>query len=337
MYDVLVSIIIPVYNVKPYLRQCLDSVIGQTYENLEILVVNDGSTDGCGDACDDYAEKDRRIRVFHTENRGLSAARNLGLDEASGEYIAFLDSDDWLELNAIENMVDAAIESDADIVCFRYVREYKNASKEEGVAYNEKRVFASDDVLREYCTGGIIGGATWDKLYKRNIFSTARFPENRYYEDIATSHRFLLEAKKVICIPEILIHYRTRKSGISRSHDLKNIHDQWMSTKERYEDIAKVSPIYANCLLESCIDAIGRMWSWYCGFNKNEKKNAKHLLESMQMFSAIHRDEIMKNSNISVKHKAICLCASTKNHMLMTILYLLNRIRRIRGQEAMYE
>ena len=154
----LISVIIPVYNVEPYFRQCLNSVVGQTYEKLEILIIDDGSTDECGKICDEYAERDGRIKVFHTENRGLSAARNLGIDEAGGEYINFIDSDDWFELNAIETAVNAAIDSKADIVCFRYVKEYKNTRKVDSFAeYYEKTVFNGDEIIKEYCTGPHIG------------------------------------------------------------------------------------------------------------------------------------------------------------------------------------
>jgi len=330
-------VIIPVYNVEQYLRQCLDSVIGQTYDNLEILIIDDGSTDGCRKICDEYAERDERIKVFHTENKGLSAARNLGIDEASGDYISFIDSDDWFELNAIETVVEEALESKADIVCFRYIREYKSESRIESVAYEEKRVFIANEIIEEYCTGGIIGGAAWDKLYKKELFSDTRFPEDRCYEDIATSHKFLFEAKSVVCIPEILLHYRARQGGISRGHDLKNIQDQWLSSIERYEDIAKIPTVCADGFLVECIGAIGRMWSWYCGFNKNEKQSAKHLLKSMHSFVETHRDEVMKSSKISIYHKAICLCTFTTNSLIMGMLYLLNQIRRVRGQKALYE
>ena len=125
----MISVIIPVYNVEPYLRKCLDSVVNQTYRNLEILVIDDGSTDGSGAICDEYAS-DRRMRIFHTENRGLSCARNLGLDEAKGEWIGFVDSDDWIEPDMYEALLKKAEETGADIVECGVFREYPGRTVE---------------------------------------------------------------------------------------------------------------------------------------------------------------------------------------------------------------
>ena len=122
--ELLVSVIIPVYNVSRYLPQCFESVISQTYRNLEIIVIDDGSTDDSGSICDQYAEKDDRIHVIHTDNRGLASARNLGLENVSGKYILFIDSDDWIEPQTIETFIGAALKTEADIVIARYCSEY---------------------------------------------------------------------------------------------------------------------------------------------------------------------------------------------------------------------
>ena len=124
----MVSIIVPVYNVGAYLRKCLDSILNQTYRELEILVIDDGSTDRSGKICDEY-RKDRRVRVFHTENRGLSCARNLGLDEAKGEWIGFVDADDWIEPDMYELLIGKAVETGADIVECGWFREYSNRTE----------------------------------------------------------------------------------------------------------------------------------------------------------------------------------------------------------------
>ena len=116
----LISIIIPVYKVEPYLRKCLDSVVQQTYRNLEIILVDDGSPDSCGAICDEYATKDERITVIHQENKGLSAARNAGLDIATGDYIQFVDSDDWIEPDALATVLSIAEDHHVDIVCFGF-------------------------------------------------------------------------------------------------------------------------------------------------------------------------------------------------------------------------
>lgn len=334
----LISVIIPVYNVEQYLGKCVDSVICQTYRRLEILIIDDGSTDGCGRICDEYAEKDERIKVFHTENRGLSAARNLGLDEATGEYISFIDSDDWFELKAIETAVDAVIESKADIACFRFVREYKNASR---IVYGDVQtriVLVGEGIITDYCTQPHIGVAAWNKLYKKGLFENIRFPEGRYYEEIATTHRVLLIAKKVVCIPNCLLHYRARKNSIARSHTLKSIQDQWKACIARYEDIVRISEGYGERLIESCLGSIGRMWSWYSGFSKEEKEEASCLLKAMQNFSCIHREEVLRSSTIPQIYKTICVCSTTTNPSMMRLYYISNRLRRrLLVRERLYE
>ena len=142
----MISVIIPVYNVEPYLRKCLDSIVNQTYRDLEILVVDDGSTDGSGAICDSYAEKDERVVVFHTENRGLSAARNLGLDNAKGEWINFLDSDDWMDSECFEFAISVAEDKKADLVFWGYVKEYENHSIEKHFPWDDLLVFEKEQV-----------------------------------------------------------------------------------------------------------------------------------------------------------------------------------------------
>ena len=120
-----VSIIIPVYNTKKYLEQCVFSIVEQTYQNIEILLVDDGSTDGTSDLCDEIAKKDSRVRVIHKTNGGAATARNLGIDEATGEYVMFVDSDDWLDTDAVENLVEHADKNNTDVIRFSYVREFE--------------------------------------------------------------------------------------------------------------------------------------------------------------------------------------------------------------------
>lgn len=118
--NTLVSVIVPVYKVEKYLHRCIDSIINQTYKNLEIILVDDGSPDNCGKICDEYAEKDNRIKVIHKSNGGLSSARNAGLDVANGDYVYFVDSDDYIDTKLVEDNLNLAIEHDADMVCFNY-------------------------------------------------------------------------------------------------------------------------------------------------------------------------------------------------------------------------
>ena len=247
----MISVIVPVYNVEPYLRKCLDSVFGQTYRDLDILVIDDGSTDGSQAICDEYAKLDERIKVFHTENRGLSSARNLGLDEAQGEWIGFVDSDDWIEPDLFQKALDNV--GIADILCF---------SQNEGT-------YTALEALAENING-TIGDSAWGKLYRKECFLTVRFPIGRVYEDAATTYKVLNAASTVRCCRINGYHYCRRQGSITNTHDMANIIGYWLAMKERYEFCA---PLLSNYpieqrkvlllnLLQSVALSIARAWGW---------------------------------------------------------------------------
>lgn len=208
----LISVIIPVYNVKHYLRQCLDSVVSQTYRNIEILIIDDGSSDGSGIICDDYALKDARVKVFHTDNLGLSAARNYGLDHKSeaSEYVVFLDSDDWMEPQAIQILFNSADKYQADIVSCSFYIEYLNCQLTSSQP-ELKMVLEGEQSLNSFISEFYIGNAAWNKLYKAELFKSLRYPQGRLYEDVSTTYKTVLAAERVVVLPDLLIHYRIRK------------------------------------------------------------------------------------------------------------------------------
>ena len=164
-----VSIIIPVYNVEAYLDRCLKSIVNQTYENLEIIIVDDGSPDKCPFICDSWQLKDDRIIVIHKENGGLSSARNTGLDIATGDYICFVDSDDYISLDMIETMLDAALTYSVDVVTCGRIR-VANSTEEEMYSLPKGKLFTGEKAIKELFCGGAIEEAAWDKLYKKEIF-----------------------------------------------------------------------------------------------------------------------------------------------------------------------
>ena len=177
-----ISIIVPVYQVEAYLRRCLDSIINQTYKNLEIILVEDGSKDGSPAICEEYAKKDNRIKVFNQQNQGASVARNYGLDVATGEYVGFVDSDDWIEPEMYEKLYAALVQKQADIEVTGYFLETTSESKT--VSVEEKRYGTPVNFLE----GTILDknaaiSAVWSKLYKRQIFDTVRFVPDIRCED----------------------------------------------------------------------------------------------------------------------------------------------------------
>ena len=216
----LVSVIVPVFNTKPYLAQALDSLIKQTYKNLEILVIDDGSSDGSGALCDEIRRRDPRIRVVHQENRGLSGARNTGLRLMNGDYVTFLDSDDWYHREMIETLVRGALASDAGItVCDVDLQPWPKGRKP-----MPGGIFSPEEVLG-FILERSVNVNVWNKLFRREIWEGPVFPEGRCYEDSAIIHELLFRTERICLIPERLICYRNRNDSITKNVSLDNARD----------------------------------------------------------------------------------------------------------------
>ncbi|MGN1245776.1 MAG: glycosyltransferase, partial [Muribaculaceae bacterium] len=213
----LISVIIPVYNVAKYLNRCMKSVCGQTYRNLEILMVDDGSTDESATMCDKWAAADSRIRLIRQHNQGLSAARNTALEVAKGDWIAFVDSDDWIETDMYEGLCQIALEHDADIVACGHIREYtkRNKSKVRNVA-GETCTIDADEAMKMIVKDRRLQNHVWSKIYRRKLFNEVRFPVGEIYEDIAVSHLLLHQANRVVLVDKAFYHYRIRHDSLSR-------------------------------------------------------------------------------------------------------------------------
>lgn len=216
----LVSIIIPVYNTEQYVGEALESAVGQSYKNLEILVIDDGSEDASGRICDEYQRRDPRVRVIHQENRGLSVARNLGLRMMTGELVAFLDSDDRYYPNMIEAMVRKMEETGSDLsICCdeRHFVAVRPSSLWGGV-------YSSREVFRFYLESRI-PACVWDKVFRRKLWDGIEFPEGRCYEDTAIIHKLLLRAGRICLLRDRLVFYRTRQGSITKDVTAKNAKD----------------------------------------------------------------------------------------------------------------
>lgn len=214
MDNPLISVIVPIYKVEPYLRRCLDSIVNQTYTNLEIILVDDGSPDGCPAISDEYAAKDSRIIVIHKENGGLSDARNAGLDICKGEYISFVDSDDWVEPDYIELLFNAIKAEQNSISVCNHIQFDKK-----GTVYSseflEKEVLSSNDALSILIKKAPIQFIlSWGKLFPKKIFDKIQFPVGKVHEDQYTSYKTFFFAKKIFCINKHLYHYRKRCDSI---------------------------------------------------------------------------------------------------------------------------
>lgn len=212
----LISIIVPIYKVEPYLRKCVDSILAQTYRNLEIILVDDGSPDGCGAICDEYAVKDPRIRVIHKKNGGLSDARNAGLDICTGKYIAFVDSDDWIEPHMYQTLLALLEHFGADMAFGGVADDLEQDGTVRTVKTSDygSPPFAEDKIaaMRRYFHGS---WAAWDKLYKAELFDSIRYPVGEINEDEAIVLHLLKKCDKVCYTNEVLYHYMRRQNGAS--------------------------------------------------------------------------------------------------------------------------
>ena len=207
----LVSIVIPVYRTQAYLAMCMESVLGQTYQNLEIILVDDESPDDCPRLCEDYARQDTRVKVIHRKNGGLSAARNSGLEAAAGAYVTFLDSDDCIAPTMVEHMVGLALKEQADLVKICLVRCYDGAIPKP--APGGYRMLSGHEVLRTiYDVPQQIISAC-GKLFRRELFESVRFPEGRYYEDEYTTPKLYARADRVVLSESVMYFYMQWDNG----------------------------------------------------------------------------------------------------------------------------
>ncbi len=213
----LISIIIPIYNVLEYLERCINSVISQTYTELEVILVDDGSTDGSGQICNKYEKKDKRIKVIHKKNGGLSDARNAGLDIMNGSYVFFVDSDDYLKENCIEVLKKALDESNADIAVGGYYMRFENGYCETVGADNKILLFDTYDAVRDLLNMDHIKQNAWGKLFNKNLFEIIRFPDGKLYEDLAVIFNIILAADKTVYVGSALYNYEIRVNSIMQS------------------------------------------------------------------------------------------------------------------------
>lgn len=212
--DKLISVVIPVYNVEKYLKECLESVLNQTYKNLEIILVDDGSKDSSGEICDEYAKRDSRIKVIHKKNGGLSDARNAGIDAARGEYITFVDSDDYIEEDMYEFLAKNMEKADADISICQVYYVYKEA-KETTHTPNIYLEMDSIEAIKHVNMVGYYTVAAYDKLYKRDIFKEIRYPVGKINEDWYIICEVFDKANKIVYSSEPKYNYRKRKGSIT--------------------------------------------------------------------------------------------------------------------------
>lgn len=231
-----ISVIVAIYNMAPYLDRCIQSLLCQTYKDLEILLVNDGSTDGSRDICEKYRGMDSRIVLYDKDNGGISDARNYGLERSNGEYLAFVDPDDWIEDTFFNSLVDQMEREKADIACvgFDYVYDEKYKMPDRRVK-NTK--MTQKQCMSHLCRNKWFTSHVWNKLYRREVFEGIRFPCGKNYEDIAVMHELIMSADIIMCSSEILYHYFMRPESIIHVKSAKNELDNFQAYLKRFREV----------------------------------------------------------------------------------------------------
>lgn len=238
----IISVIVPVYNVADYLPQCIESLLAQTYEALEIILIDDGSTDASGKICDDYAVKDSRIRVIHQKNGGAANAKNTGLRVATGEYLAFVDSDDWVEPDAYAHMLNLLKHENAEVIQCSFRNVYLDGVKDV-VTVSDFQVYDVETYLLQFTTDWTSGLMT-DKLYYRGLFDNVLFVEGNKIDDEFFTYRGIMNAKKVLRDPKVVYNYRQRASSVMLSNENSEriVMDKLAYLPERRERITTKFP-----------------------------------------------------------------------------------------------
>lgn len=253
-----ISIIVPVYNIEQYIGRCLESLVKQTYKNIEIIVVNDESCDSSLEICENYANFDARIQIINKTNGGLSSARNEGIKYATGDYVLFVDGDDSISLETCEELSKIVKNKDIDLVIFKYIKILDNKQIRSLDSGNTEFI-SNKEAYRRYLYGENIVPATWTKLYKRELFDNILFPIGILAEDFATTHKFILKANKVVYYDKSFYNYFIRENSIMATKSLKLTLDYYKTADEKYQSELKLFPeyrtqvesLYTNCLLRT--------------------------------------------------------------------------------------
>ena len=286
--NILVSIIVPIYNVEKYLYKCLDSIINQLHKNLQIILIDDGSTDNSGKICDEYAIKDNRVQVIHKTNGGISSARNCGLDIVSGEYVLFIDGDDYLELDYVSSLLEHA--ANDTITCCGYKRIFENKIVEHKFSklleYDQIQFL---NVLQDYelkysnkPSVYPIGNYMWNKIFPAHLFKDIRFSVGHTYEDIFINLKLFIQISKFIVIPNAGYNYVSRNGSIVASPKKNNDIDFIMARLEQEQDLSLNNELLLKAYVLT-VYAVVNCYHHYCnGFyelNEQEIEKLKEIIK----------------------------------------------------------
>ena len=315
----LVSVIIPVYNAEKYLRECINSVLSQTYENLEIVLIDDGSTDESSKICDDFQEIDERIMVIHKENEGVSVARNTGIEKSTGEYITFLDSDDYITSTFVEDLYDAIVANNADVSWSGFLYVYEdNKSREK--CFGVDKVVETKRIAKDFLSGRLAFGYCWGKLFDSKIVKNIRFQCFKVAEDELFVYTALKKCSKIAFVDKQLYCYRQNSESVMHKGK-KKLYDMVKVAEIIRDDVEDELKPYAECLIATnAIYTYCRLCETECS---DEVTRCKELIKK-------YRGKIMKYKFAPNKLKISCAlsCVSfkvmAKTFFVYNVLYIIS-------------
>lgn len=327
----LISIIVPVYNAKEYLPRCIDSILNQTYNNIELILIDDGSNDGSEIICDTYAQQDRRIRVVHQKNSGQATARNVGLSITTGKYIGFVDSDDAILPTMYQALMRALVGAKADIACCSYKKTlFENFTAIENVEQppEELKIVDVDNIPSEICKGKDLKTYVWDKLFKKSLFDCIQFPDGKIFEDTTVVCDVLCKASRIVITNQILYMYTVRPGSTMTLKTRKRYLDEFSAYSHQLSLLAGRCPkeLYRLEIKEA---EVIRYYIELC----DEKENNKDMLTVMKNNYRKNYLKILKENNKPLQTKiAITFC------MLFPGVYVkvMRIIRKKNGKNNIY-
>lgn len=298
----LVSIVVPIYKVEKYLSKCLDSIASQTYTNIQVILVNDGSPDGCQKICEDYCRKDKRFYLICKENGGLASARNAGLNMVEGDFIVCVDSDDWIEPNMVEILLKNMIENNAEMSVCSFFEDRNGGVKNE--FFSKKNDFLSqEEAVKRLITPGKFYGFAWNKMYRSSLLGSQRYDESIFKgEDSPFSLEYVLKCKKIVVQDIPLYHYRIDSVSISRS----KFNLGKMTVLNSYQNMIDMltkfgfSPKIINM---QRVQYAGKLLSLRTNIILSDESKFTKQLEIIDMQMNLYESLYIKSNLVDVKHK----------------------------------
>lgn len=311
----MLSIIVPVYNVEKYIRRCVYSILKQTYKNLEVILVDDGSTDNSGGLCDKLEKEDNRVKVIHKENGGLSSARNAGIAIAEGDYLGFVDSDDYIEPDMYQTLYNAIINTGKDIACCGRIVDVLGEYSNEEFTLDRETIFSKKDAIGEILFLETIDVSACDKLYKRKLFKKIRYPMGKISEDAAVIFELLELSNGIVHVGRPLYHYVFRNNSITKTKYNEKKYDVIDNLNSTKHFIEKKYPIFmSNCHIYCCICSAALLLDMWKETGA-KKVYPEHYKEYRSMFNNGFYDAISSN-RINKKMKARLIAIKTHTLIL---------------------